>query len=165
MPRVNTIRTNTKVFQAALEGFQTEVLNVLKRYNAEETTALFVPKMETRWVWPNHFTLNTPAGSLRVILSPPYTIFQCFDKPEIARIATHCNEHSGKWNFHFSTKDIRYDALGAAREWSLQIERLMSIPYGWEPFAVRYKRWQESQRPQSGHKLTPGVTLVERVIN
>ncbi len=52
------------------------------------------------------FTLQTKAGRLRLHVTEntttgPGTVFTRFDDPKAARELVDCNEHSGKWNFHF----------------------------------------------------------------
>ena len=138
MIQTRPVRTDTKKFQAAADKYIAAIVAVLKRYNATKTPDACY-----------EYTLNTPAGILRVSPSTVH-IAQIFDDVKAGTLASaavghSCNEWSGKWNYGDTNRDILADPIGAMKYWEGCIDRLMSIPYGWEPFSVRLERWRESQ--------------------
>ena len=137
MIQTRPIRTDSKKFKAAMARHIAAILAVLKRYNATED-----PDATYR------YTLNTPAGSLRVHVSET-SIFQRFDDLEMGRLASAAVAHecnpSGKWNYGETYREILADPIGAMKYWEGCIDRLMSIPYGWQSFAERLAAWRASQ--------------------
>ena len=137
MIQTHPVRTDSKKFKAAMARHFAAILAVLKRYNATED-----PDATYR------YTLNTPAGSLRVHVSET-SIFQRFDDVEMGRLASAAVSHecnpSGKWNFGETEREILANPIEAMGYWERCIDKLMSIPYGWEPFSVRLERWRASQ--------------------
>jgi hypothetical protein len=136
MIQTRPVRTDSKKFKAAMARHIAAILAVLKRYNAAED-----PDATYR------YTLNTPAGSLRVHVSET-SVFQRFDDLEMGRLASAAIAHdcnpSGKWNFGETEREILANPIEAMGYWERCIDRLMSIAYGWEPFSVRLQRWRES---------------------
>ena len=137
MTGTRPIRRDTQRYKAAMAQYVASVVAVLKRYNAEED-----PDASYRYI------LNTPAGRLRVHVADA-SIFQRFDDVEMGRLASAAVAHecnpSGKWNFGETEREILANPIEAMGYWERCIDKLMSIPYGWEPFSVRLERWRASQ--------------------
>ncbi len=130
MTSTRSICRDTQRYKAAMAQYVASVVAVLKRYNAEED-----PDASYRYI------LNTPAGRLRVHVADA-SIFQRFDELEAGRLASaaiahSCNPNSGKWNFGETDREILASPVEAMGYWERCIDKLMSIPYGWQPFADR----------------------------
>jgi hypothetical protein len=59
----------------------------------------------------NKWEIDTKHGKLNISLHEPekrqklFSVFTRFEEPERAKQHTHCNPHSGKWNFHIIDMD------------------------------------------------------------
>jgi hypothetical protein len=151
------VRTDTKKFRAAADKYVAAIIAVLERYNATKTPDACY-----------EYTLNTPAGVLRVSPSTVH-IAQSFDDVEAGKLASkavafECNPHSGKWNYGALNSEILADPIEAMGYWERSIDKLMSIPYGWQSFAERLAKWKEVQRCPPGYSPIPGTNLAERAI-